>query len=132
MFWSYQKSTVFQGFSYCSEVWARGRLKAFGSSKLGNLMQSNWTAILNGLKKYYEEISCVSCVNFAVFAQIFTKFSPIKKFGMIKSILGSFCIFLNWEGANIWPQIRPRKITCIYHRQVNELAHEILILLTYV
>ena len=41
------------------------------------------------------------------------KFSPkcrTKKFGIIYTILGSFCSFLNWEGAVIWPQIRPRKI----------------------
>ena len=29
---------------------------------------------------------------------------------MIYSILGSFCSFFNWEGANFWPQSRPRKI----------------------
>ena len=33
-----------------------------------------------------------------------------KKLGMIYTILGSFCSFLNWEGANIRPEIRPRKI----------------------
>ena len=33
-----------------------------------------------------------------------------KKLGMIYTILGSFCSFFNWEGANIQPQIRPRKI----------------------
>ena len=41
------------------------------------------------------------------------KFSPkcrTKKLGMIYTILGSFCSFLNWEGADIWPRIRPRKI----------------------
>ena len=41
------------------------------------------------------------------------KFSPqcrTKKLGMIYTILGSFCSFLNWEGTDIWPKIRPRKI----------------------
>ena len=41
------------------------------------------------------------------------KFSPkcrTKKLGMICTILGSFCSFLNWEGAAVWPQIRPGKI----------------------
>ena len=41
------------------------------------------------------------------------KFSPkcrTKNLGMIKSILGSFCSFLNREGADIWPKIKPRKI----------------------
>ena len=43
------------------------------------------------------------------------KFSPkcrTKKLGMIYivNIFGSFCSFLSWEGANIQPQIRPRKI----------------------
>ena len=41
------------------------------------------------------------------------KFSPkcrTKTFGMIYTILGSFCSVLNWEGTIIRPQIRPRKI----------------------
>ena len=29
---------------------------------------------------------------------------------MIYSNLGSFCLFLNWEGADIRPQTKPRKI----------------------
>ena len=36
------------------------------------------------------------------------KFSPkcrTKKLGMIYTILGSFCSFLNWEGVGIRPQI---------------------------
>ena len=35
-----------------------------------------------------------------------------KKLGMIMiyTTLGSFCSFLNWEGADIQPQISPRKI----------------------
>ena len=39
------------------------------------------------------------------------KFSPkcrTKKLELI--FLGSFCSFLNWEGADIWPQSRTRKI----------------------
>ena len=41
------------------------------------------------------------------------KFAPkcrTKKLGMIYTILGSFCSFFNWEGVDILPQIRPRKI----------------------
>ena len=41
------------------------------------------------------------------------KFSPkcrTKKLGMIYTFLGSFCLFLIWERADIRPQIRPRKI----------------------
>ena len=33
-----------------------------------------------------------------------------KKLGMIYTILGSFWLFLNWLRADIWPEIRPRKI----------------------
>ena len=47
------------------------------------------------------------------------KFSPncrTKKLVMIYTILGSFCSFLNWEGADIQPQIRPRKIPVILFR----------------
>ena len=33
-----------------------------------------------------------------------------KKLGMIYTIFGSFCSFLNWEEANIRLQIRPKKI----------------------
>ena len=45
-----------------------------------------------------------------------------QKLGMIHTIFGSFCSFFNWEGANIWPQIRPRKIPGTYGP-----AHEIFI-----
>ena len=48
--------------------------------------------------------------NFAVFVWIFMKFllkCRTKKLGMVYTILGSFCSFLNWEGAYIRPQIRP-------------------------
>ena len=57
------------------------------------------------------QISCIC--NFDIFVRIFTKFSPkcrTKKLGMIYTILGRFCSFLNWERADIRPQIRPRKI----------------------
>ena len=40
------------------------------------------------------------------------KLSPkcrTKKLGMIYTILGSLCSFLNWEGAYIWPQISQGK-----------------------
>ena len=55
--------------------------------------------------------------NFGIFVPIFMKFSPkcrTKKFRMIYTILGSFCSFSYWEGAEIWPQYRPRKIPGIY------------------
>ena len=45
--------------------------------------------------------------------RIFMKFSSkcrTKKLGMIYTIFGSFCLFYNWDGANIRPKIRPRKI----------------------
>ena len=41
------------------------------------------------------------------------KFLPkcrTKKLGKIYTILGSFCLFFNWERADIRPRIRPRKI----------------------
>ena len=41
------------------------------------------------------------------------KFSPkcrSKKLGMIYTILGTFCLFFNWERADIQPEIRPREI----------------------
>ena len=53
-------------------------------------------------------------VNFGIFDRIFMKFSAkcrTKNLGMIFTILGSFCSFLNWEGAVIRPKIRPRKIS---------------------
>ena len=40
----------------------------------------------------------------------FSRKCRTKKLGMIYTILGSFCSFLNWEGTYIWPQIRPWKI----------------------
>ena len=54
-----------------------------------------------------------SCIcNFAIFVQFFIKFSPkckTKKLKWYTLFSGSFCSFLNWEGADIRPQIRPRK-----------------------
>ena len=38
-----------------------------------------------------------------------------KKVGMIFTILGSLCSFLNWEGADIGPQILPRKIPSLLY-----------------
>ena len=37
-----------------------------------------------------------------------------EKLGVIYTILGSFCLFLNWEVADIWPQIRLRKLPDIF------------------
>ena len=51
------------------------------------------------------------------------KFSPkcrTKKLGMIYTILGSFCSFINWEGADIRPQISPRKIPAEFTMLVSE------------
>ena len=60
----------------------------------------------------------VSCIcSFSIFVPILIKFSPkyrAKYLGMIFKILGSFCSVFNWKGANIWPQIRPRKIPVIH------------------
>ena len=47
----------------------------------------------------------------AIFVQIFIKVSlkcKTKKLGMIYTILGNFGSFVNLEGADIPPQIRPR------------------------
>ena len=41
------------------------------------------------------------------------KFLPVcrsKKLGKINTILGRVCSFLNWEGGDVQPQIRPWKI----------------------
>ena len=57
------------------------------------------------------------------------KFAPTfrtKKLGMIYTILGSFCSFLNWEGANILPQIRPRKIPDPEDRFSHDEVHLII------
>ena len=70
--------------------------------------------------KIHEKI-CIECIlckfscicNFAIFVHIFMKFTSkcrTNKLVMINTISGSFCSFLNWEGADIWPLIRPRKI----------------------
>ena len=47
-----------------------------------------------------------------------------KKLGMIFTILGKFCSFLTWEGAYIWPQIRPRKIPVIFAWWCNRWTSE--------
>ena len=49
------------------------------------------------------------------------KFSPkfrTKELGIKCSILGSFCSFLNLEGADFWPQTRRRKIP---YKRVDKL-----------
>ena len=57
-----------------------------------------------------------------------------KKLEMKNTILGSFYLFFNWEGANIRPQIRPWKILvvliqesgiCMYGKPRN--CHEIIL-----
>ena len=75
--------------------------------------------------------------NFGIFIWIFMKFSSkcrTKKLEMIYTILGSFSLFLNWEGADIQPQIRPKKILvvliqengiCMYGKPRN--VHEIVL-----
>ena len=53
----------------------------------------------------------------AIIGPIFMKFSlkcRAKKLGILYIILGRFCSFLNWEGADIWPQIWSRKIPGMY------------------
>ena len=58
-----------------------------------------------------------SCIcNFGIFVQIFMNISPkcrAKKLGSIYMILGSFCSYFTWEGANIQPKIWPGKIPAI-------------------
>ena len=48
------------------------------------------------------------------FHEIFTKIKSLIFGNDIHSFLGSFCSFLNWEGGDIWLQIRPRKIPVIH------------------
>ena len=43
--------------------------------------------------------------------------------GMIYTILGSFLLIFEWEGAVIWPQIRPRKIPDIYPADVPKIIY---------
>ena len=57
------------------------------------------------------------------------KFSPkcrTKKLGMIYTILGSFCSFSNWEGANIRPQIRLRKIPGMGDVLVGQVSYVVV------
>ena len=66
----------------------------------------------------------------AISARIFMKFPPkckTKKLGMIYTILGSFCSLLNWKGADIWSQIRPRKIPEWIHAKLALFCQEIFL-----
>ena len=46
---------------------------------------------------------------------------------MIYSIWGRFCSFFNWEGADIWPQIRLRKTPVLYVcLQQDEVSDDLL------
>ena len=57
------------------------------------------------------------------------KFAPKcrnKKLGMIYTILGSFCSFLNWIGAIIRPQIRPRKIPALQKIAKTDITEKLL------
>ena len=64
--------------------------------------------------------------------RIFTKFSPkcrTKKLGMIFTILGSFCSFLNWEGPMFGPKSSLRKslnelgtVHCTYLRVLGYIV----------
>ena len=70
----------------------------------------------NSVLDIFVTFSCIC--NFGIFVLIFLKFSPkcrTKKLSMIHTILGSFCSFLNCEGADILPQIRPRKGISLYY-----------------
>ena len=49
-----------------------------------------------------------------------------KKFGMIYTVLGNFCSFFNWEGADIRHLVRPRKIPAHYNKIDNPLGLHIL------
>ena len=64
--------------------------------------------------------------NFAIFVWFFMKLSPkcrTKKWVMIYTILGSFCLlFFSWERAAIWPQIRPRKIFATINNESRTTA----------
>ena len=60
------------------------------------------------------QISC--CGSFAIFGPIFMKCTPksrTNEFEMMFTILGSVCSILDWEGADIRPQTRPKKIPVI-------------------
>ena len=63
--------------------------------------------------EYKHQCVNVNISNFAIFGLIFVKFSSkcrAKELGMLFTILGSFCSYLDWEVADIQPQNRPRKI----------------------
>ena len=58
----------------------------------------------------------VNICNFVIFGPIFMKFSSnfrTKELGILFTILGSFHSFLDWEGADIWLQNRPKKIPAL-------------------
>ena len=55
--------------------------------------------------------------NMAIFGRMFMKFSLMgrtSELGMFYAILGSFYSFFSWEGADIRPQIRLRKIPVFF------------------
>ena len=59
----------------------------------------------------------ITC-NFANFGPIFTKFAPKCKpteSGRLFTILGSFCSFLDWKGADIRPKNWPRKVPVCFN-----------------
>ena len=69
-----------------------------------------------------------SCIcNFAIFVWIFMKFSPncrTWKVGMIYTILGSFCLFFNWERAVFMAPNQARENPC--HWRYFEINKKIL------
>ena len=51
---------------------------------------------------------CINVSMKTIFGQVFMKFSPnctAKELGMLFTTLGSFYLFLDWEGADIRPKI---------------------------
>ena len=61
----------------------------------------------------------VNICNFAIFGLIFMTFSPkcrAKSLGILFTILGTVCSFLNWEEADIKPQVRPNKIPVLVYQ----------------
>ena len=69
-------------------------------------------------QKYMHQCVNIDICNFADwsnfwsdFHEIFIKLYSAKRLGMLFTILRSFCSFLDWEGTDTQPQIRPRKIS---------------------
>ena len=60
------------------------------------------------MKKRFYAMHLYLCYFCLDFHEILLK-CRTKTLGMINTILGSLCLFLNWEGADIQPQIRPWK-----------------------